>query len=142
PKSTEHVRLLKTGWEALKAGIKAIEIGKQAGVIGNAIYHYVKNSGFGLITNYGGHGIDHRPHADPFISNKSSSNEGIRIQPGFSIAIEPMLVIGEARTSKLSDGWTVITPGIGCHFENSITVMEDGVHIITEIPYEKERYAY
>lgn len=138
PKSIEHVRLLKAGWEALGAAKKAIEVGKHIGVIGYAIHQYVKNTGFGLITNYGGHGIDYnKAHSNPFISNKSQPNDGIRIQPGLSIAIEPMLVIGEARTKELDDGWTVVTPGIGCHFEDSVTVMEDGIHTITEVLYEE-----
>lgn len=138
PKTQEHVRLIKTCWNALQAGIKAIEIGKRVGVIGNAIFKSVKDSGFQVITNYGGHGLTYNtPHSVPFIANKSTINEGPRIQHGLSIAVEPMLVIGEAKTKVAEDKWTVMTPGIGCHFENSVTIMPDGIHIITEIPYEK-----
>ena len=135
PKSKEHVRLLKTCKGALQAGIDAIEIGKHLGVIGNAIHKYCKDSGFGLITNYGGHGIDYdTPHAEPFVANKERPDAGIRIQAGLSIAIEPMLVIGDTRTKVESDNWTVSTPGINCHFEHSVTIMEDGKkHMITEI---------
>jgi methionyl aminopeptidase len=137
PRSQEHVRLIQTCKDSLAAGIKAIEIGKHLGVIGYAIHQYTKNSGFNLITNYGGHGLDYnKPHSEPFVNNKSQSNEGIRIQSGLSIAIEPMLVIGEAKTKILDDKWTVVTPGIGVHFENSVTIMESGVHVVTETPYD------
>jgi methionyl aminopeptidase len=139
PKSPEHVRMLKTCYEALNAGIKAVGIGKQIGVVGNAIWQFTKNSGFGLVTNYGGHWIEYHPHphAWPFVSNKAQPNEGIRIQHGSTFAIEPMLVIGDPATKVLPDGWTVITNGYNCHFEDTIYLTNNEIHIITETPYEK-----
>jgi methionyl aminopeptidase len=134
PKSKEHVRLIRTCHDALYVAIKAIKVGKRLGVIGNAIHKYCKDSGYNLITKYGGHGLDYNiPHAEPFVANKSKTTDGIRIRPGLSIAIEPMLVIGQAKTKVESDGWTVVTPGIGAHFEHSVTVTETGNHIITEM---------
>ena len=144
PKDKRHVQLVKAGREALDVGTKAVQVGKQVGAIGYAIYKFV-NSGlapgcyqYGLVTKYGGHGLDYnKPHADPFIHNKSESWDGARIVPGLAIAIEPMLVLGESgnwdvQTKTLNDGWTVVTKNLNCHFENSVTVMEDGIHIITE----------
>lgn len=137
PKSSEHVRLLKVGKDALDNGVKAIKVGGRLGEIGYAIHNTVKNSEFGSVTNYGGHSIDYNtPHAEPFVSNKDIPTNGIRIQNGLSIAIEPMVVIGSVETSILNDGWTVITTGLSCHFENSVTVFNNEVHIITEIPNE------
>jgi methionyl aminopeptidase len=135
PKNPEHVRLINACKEALNLAIKSIAIGKKLGVIGNAISKHAKNTGFNVIENYGGHGIDYnKPHAEPFVANKANSNEGITIQPGLSIAIEPMFVIGAAETKTDSlDKWTVTTPGIGAHFEDCITIMEDGNHFITAI---------
>jgi len=138
PKNKKHINLLKVGREALAAGQNAVKIGSRLGAIGNAIYKIVTKNGFGVIQEYGGHGIDYyTPHADPFVCNKQSPQSGVRIAAGMSIAIEPMLVLGEARATESTDGWTVCTPSIGCHFENSVTIMEDGVHIITEIPNEQ-----
>jgi methionyl aminopeptidase len=132
PLDPKHVLLLKTTEEALMQGIGAIAIGKHLGCIGHAISKYTKNKGFGLVNNYGGHGLDWNvPHAPPFVANKSEPTEGIRIQPGLSIAIEPMLTIGDSTTKTLSDGWTVVTPGIGAHFEHSIFVHRDCVEIVT-----------
>lgn len=137
PKSKEHVRLLNTCKNALKSAIKNIAVGKQLGTIGYTIHNETKNSNFSLILNYGGHGIqDNIAHAEPFIANKSGQFDGPRFQIGMVMAIEPMLCIGEAKTKTLNDGWTVVTPDIGCHFEDTVVLMEDGVHIITEITNE------
>lgn len=134
PKSPQHVELLEVCKESLNQAIKSIQIGKNLGCIGNTIHKYVTSrSRFSLITDYGGHGIDENiPHAPPFVANKAKANEGPRIQEGLAIAIEPMLVIGDNITRIASDGWTVITAGIGAHFEHSIYVGLDKIHIVTE----------
>lgn len=133
PKSERHVALVKATEEALMAGIAAIKVGAQLGVIGNAIQNVAKKHKFASVTQYGGHGLDwNTPHASPFVCNKGEVNEGIRIQPGLAIAIEPMLVIDSSSTRTLDDGWTVVTNDIGAHFEHSIFVHEDRVEIITD----------
>jgi methionyl aminopeptidase len=134
PKSPKHVELIAVCKESLNQAINAIKINKQLGCIGYAIHKYVTSkSNFGLIVNYGGHGIDENiPHAPPFIANKSKVTEGARIQEGLTIAIEPMLVIGDNRTRISNDGWTVVTSDIGAHFEHSIYVGADKVHVVTE----------
>lgn len=120
---------------ALEAGIKAIKVGSRLGCIGQAIHKVARGPGGpnGIINNYGGHGLDWNiPHASPFVANKSTENEGIRIQPGLTIAIEPMLVTGnDATTTTGDDGWTVYTKEIGAHFEHTIFVHEDHVEVIT-----------
>ena len=133
PKNKLHVELVKAGKRALEEGIKAVKIGNKLGAIGKSISKYVGTTGFGLVTNYGGHGIDYdSPHAAPFVSNKADSSDGIEIVNGLSIAIEPMLVIGVPTTFPPSkDNWTVMTKDIGCHFEHSVTVMHDKVYVIT-----------
>ena len=132
-KSKEATRMIDLCKQALYAGIKAIKVGSRLGVIGDAIHKLVKDSGFGLIVNYGGHGINYNtPHAPPFVSNRSSVNDGIRIQPGLSIAIEPMLVMGDTKTHILNDNWTVVASGISCHHEHSVFITNDSVHIMTE----------
>jgi methionyl aminopeptidase len=133
PKSEEHVKLVCACQNALNQAVKSISVGKRLGSIGAVIR---KNSnGFGVINRYGGHGLDWNIlHADPFVSNDGHDNEGIRIQTGLSIAIEPMLVIGKnIETTVAADNWAVLTNDIGAHFEHSVTVDFNGqVHIITE----------
>jgi methionyl aminopeptidase len=132
PKSDRHIKLIKATEDALMKGIASIKVGNRLGCIGNAISKHAKNEGFGLINNYGGHGLNwDEPHAAPFVMNKAELEEGIRIQPGLSIAIEPMLVMGTTTTRVLSDGWTVVTDDINCHQEHSIFVHNDSVEILT-----------
>jgi methionyl aminopeptidase len=131
--SERNKKLVKDTEEALMRGIQAVEAGKRLGVIGNAIHKFAKGHGYGVINNYGGHGLDWDvPHAPPFVENKSDPSQGIHIQPGLAIAIEPMLVLGSTTTSTLEDGWTVVTPDLSAHFEHSIFVHEDHVEIITD----------
>jgi len=133
PKSDKHVALVKATEESLMKGIEAMAVGKRLGVIGNAISRCAKNHGFSVITKYGGHGLEwNYPHASPFVANKSDAEEGIRIQPGLAIAIEPMLVLGSTNTRTLDDGWTVVTNDIGAHFEHSVFVHPDHVEILTD----------
>jgi methionyl aminopeptidase len=135
PKSKEHVRLLEICSGALNAAIKSVKVGSRLGVIGRAIYMAIKNSGFGVITKYGGHGISYnKPHAPPFVANKACCDEGIRIKPGLCIAIEPMLVMGlDTTTTVKEDGWTVICRGIAVHVEHTIFVQEHCVEVVTDI---------
>lgn len=132
PKSSEHPKLIQTCKLALDNAIKMVALGKRLGVIGSAIHYVNRSTRYGLITNYGGHGIDENtPHAPPFVANKAQTLSGIRLQPGMTLAIEPMMVIGEATTRTASDGWTVITPGVGAHFEHTIFIAQDKVHVMT-----------
>jgi methionyl aminopeptidase len=138
PKSDKHVQLVKATEEALMCGIKAIAPGKRLGCIGNAIYKYAKNKGYGVITQYGGHGIDISqdgigiPHATPFVANKAELNEGVRICAGMVLAIEPMLTTGPTKTWTDKDGWTVWCEAeMSSHFEHTVFVHCDCVEIIT-----------
>src|ERR1019366_7383104 len=134
----EHARLVTVTEECLMKGIDAIKVGNHLACIGHAIARHAKAMGYGLITQYGGHGIcmtadgEGIPHAPPFVSNKSDVNEGIRIQPGLVIAIEPMLTMGATKTRTLDDGWTVVCDDLSAHFEHSIYVHEDHVEVVTD----------
>lgn len=134
-KSERIGKMLVSCQTALHEAIKVVEPGRCIGEIGNVIFNRSKQDGFGVIVMFGGHGIDyHRLHAPPFVPNKSRMDEGVTIQPGMSIAIEPMFVLGKNTNTKLQkDKWTVMTRDIGCHYEHSVTLDEDGNrHIITE----------
>lgn len=133
PKSERHVKLVKDTEEALSRGIQAIAVGKRLGIIGSTIYKFLSPKSYGVINNYGGHSLDYDiPHAFPFIPNKSSADEGIRIVPGMTLAIEPMAVLdGSVRTWTGDDGWTVFTDRPSAHWEHTVFVHEDHVEIIT-----------
>jgi methionyl aminopeptidase len=133
PKSKEHVRLINTTRECLYNAIKSIVPGKRIGIIGNTIYKTAQNAGFGVITKFGGHGINwNKVHSSPFIANKSIQDEGVIIQSGMSIAIEPLCSIGSTDTKTDADGWTIWCDGeMSAHFEHSIFVHSDRVEIMT-----------
>lgn len=134
PKSLEHVKLIKATEESLMRGIAAIEIGNRLGCIGNAIAKCAKSYGYNVIYKYGGHGLTwNNPHCAPFVSNKSELNEGIRIKPGLTIAVEPMLVENDINTYVDKDGWTVwCKGGMSAHFEHTLYIHENNVEIITK----------
>ncbi len=135
PKCKDHEKLVQATKACLQAAIDSIKIGSQLGVIGNAIYKTARMNGFNVITSYGGHGLCWgKAHAPPFVANKAEINEGIRIVPGMSIAIEPLLVPANCSINSkiLDDGWTVVTDDVSAHEEHSLFVHEDHVEIITK----------
>jgi methionyl aminopeptidase len=134
PKTSQHVSLINSCKRALKEAVSSIGVGKQLGVIGNAISKVAAATGFNVITDYGGHGLYYNtPHCSPFVENRQKPNVGIRMVNGLSIAIEPMFVIGDTRTTvSKEDKWTVYTKDIGVHFEDTVTLFDDELHLITD----------
>lgn len=135
-KSARHTELINITKTSLDKAIAILQPGKRLGNIGYTIHRYVKNYNLALINQYGGHGLDWNiPHASPFVANRAVPEEGIRLQPGLTIAIEPMCVIGSDKTYVDKDGWTVWSDGISAHFEHTIFVHEDRVEVITQRDY-------
>lgn len=135
PKHSSHQQLINATEQALLQSIKKIEVGKNIGIIGHTINQIAKQNNYSVVTKYGGHGVwqKNHPHCSPFISNKAEINEGVRIQEGLTIAIEPLFVLGSSnRTTLSSDGWTVLTDNFSSHHEHTIFVHSDHVEIITE----------
>lgn len=133
-KSKRHVQLLAATEKSLELGIAQVAVGKRLGSIGHAIYRFGRQNDFGVVSTYGGHGIDEdKPHAPPFVSNRAEPNEGLVIQSGLTIAIEPMFVIGSNQARLGRDGWTVWTDDIGAHFEHTIFVHDDHVEVMTRM---------
>ena len=125
-------KLIKVTEEALLKAIESIKVGNRLGCIGNAIHKHIKKNGFSTIEKYAGHGISYNcPHDSPFVANKAEVNEGIVIQPGLSIAIEPLAIMGDTYTYVSNDGWTVLGYYLSSHHEHSIFVHEDHVEILT-----------
>jgi methionyl aminopeptidase len=138
PKSAKHVELVKATKEALALAIASIKIGARLGIIGQTIYACARKYGLSVVDSYGGHGLDTAsdgtaiPHSSPFVSNRSTENEGIRIAAGLVIAIEPLFVIGSSnKTKTLDDGWTVKCENICSHEENTVFIHEDHTEVIT-----------
>ena len=131
PGATE---LLTVGREALEQGILAVQNGKRISDIGYAIQTYVEANGCSVVRDFVGHGIGSQMHESPQIPNYGAPGSGARIQPGMTLAIEPMVNQGDYRVQVLEDGWTVVTldRSLSVHFEHTIAVTDDGVLVLTQ----------
>ena len=133
PPSEDAARLVKTTEESLDAAIAAIQPGGRLSDIGHAIESVAGSAGFGIVREYGGHGIGRSLHEDPFIPNWGPAGRGPDLRPGLVVAVEPMLTLGGEETRQLADGWTVVTAdgSLSAHFEHTIAVTEDGPEVLT-----------
>lgn len=131
--SEDAAKLVKVTEECLYAGIAAAQPGGRLSDIGHAVESTAGPAGFGIIREYGGHGIGRDMHEDPFISNFGAPGRGPDLRPGLVIAIEPMLTAAGEATRTLADGWTVVTQdgSLAAHFEHTVAVTEDGPEILT-----------
>ncbi len=134
PKKESHKLLVASTKEALKRAIGVVKVGRRIGVIGETISKYAAGAGFSVVSRYGGHGIQaNTPHANPFVANRDSKDNGVRFQAGMSLCIEPLFVLGRsAETKILSDGWTVACDDICAHEEHTIFIHEDSVEVLTK----------
>ncbi|MBX9693661.1 MAG: type I methionyl aminopeptidase [Cyanobacteria bacterium] len=132
--------LMDTTQQALYAGIFASRAGNDLNCIGGAIEDIGKDGGYGIVREYGGHGISvNKLHDEPFIYNhRTSAGSKTRLKPGMVIAIEPMFNLGSDVTKTKSDGWTVVTQDHtpSAHFEHSILITETDAEILTKRPSE------
>jgi methionyl aminopeptidase len=138
--NSDYKKLISTVNLSLVNSIKKIKIDNPIGVIGCEIEKVITSEGFNVIDKYGGHSIsitkngEGIPHAPPFISNKSKVDDGIRIQPGLVLAIEPMAIIGDNETYIGEDNWTVVGKNISAHFEHTIYISDDFIEVLTWRP--------
>lgn len=123
--------------ESMWHGIAAGAIGKTVGDIGFAIEKYINSQGkYGILREYGGHGIGTAMHMEPHILNYGRSGSTPTIKEGMCFAIEPMITLGGEKTRVLSDSWTVVTvdSSHGSHFENTYCIAPDGKpFVLTEV---------
>jgi methionyl aminopeptidase len=134
PPSAEAEKLVRVTEESLEAGISEIRPGKRLSDIGNAVQQVVEGAGFSVVREYVGHGIGRDLHEDPQIPNYGPPGRGPEMKPGLVVAIEPMVNLGDWRTSVLADRWTVVTAdgSLSAHFEHTIAVTDDGHEVMTE----------
>ncbi len=129
----ESERLLRVTREALDAGVQAARPGNHLGDIGAAVQEIVERAGFSVVRDLVGHGIGTGFHEEPQVPNYGKPKRGIRLAPGLTIAIEPMVNIGKRGIRTMPDRWTVVTlDGTrSAHFEHTIAITEDGPRILT-----------
>ncbi len=133
--SPEAQRLCDTTKESLYKGIEAAVAGGRVGDIGHAVQEYCESRGYGVVREYEGHGVGTKLHEDPGVPNFGTAGRGIRLLPGMTIAIEPMINEGTYKVKQLSDGWTVKTADgkLSAHFEHTVAITDNGPVILTRV---------
>lgn len=131
--SKEAQALLDATKESLYEGIKAAVAGNRIGDIGNAVQTYAEARSYSVVRDFVGHGVGAKLHEDPSVPNYGTPGRGVRLLPGMTIAIEPMITAGKYDVRVLDDDWTTVTVdgSLAAHFEHSIAITPDGPVIMT-----------
>ena len=133
--SLEAKRLMDTTRESLYEGICAACAGSRIGDISSAVQKYVEARGYSVVRQFVGHGIGTKLHEAPEVPNFGTPGRGIRLLPGMTLAIEPMVNAGKSDVEVMPDGWTVLTRdgSLSAHFEHTIVITPEGPQILTAI---------
>lgn len=121
-------RLLQVTEACLWAALSHARAGNRLGDLGAAIQQHAEQHGYSVVRSMCSHGVGRRLHEDPQILNYGKPGTGIKLRPGMTMAIEPMITEGDYETRDLDDGWTVVTfdGTLSAHFEHTIAITADG----------------
>lgn len=131
--SPEAMHLIETAERAFFNGIAYAKPGYRLQDISHAIQETVEGEGFGVIRDFVGHGIGSEMHEDPQIPNVGKAGKGPRLQPGMTLAIEPMITEGTWEVDVLEDDWTAVTldGGLAAHYENTVVITDGEPELLT-----------
>lgn len=131
--SPEAKKLCDVTKECLKAGIAACKAGNRIRDIADAVSKVASAAGFGIVSDFCGHGVGLSVHEDPSIPNIWLGGANPRIQPGMVLAIEPMINMGTGDVEELDDGWTIVTADgkLSCHEEHTVAIFKDHTEVLT-----------
>ncbi|HUT41335.1 MAG TPA: type I methionyl aminopeptidase [Gammaproteobacteria bacterium] len=129
-------RLARISHECLRIGIDMVRPGVQLGDIGHAIQAHAESNHCSIVREYCGHGIGREFHEDPQVLHYGKPGTGLRLEPGMTFTIEPMVNAGKRHTRLLPDGWTVVTKdhSLSAQWEHTILVTADGHDVLTCLP--------
>lgn len=132
--SDEALRLMQATEKSLYLAIEAAQPGARIGDIGNAVQTYIEAQGYAVVRKFVGHGVGAKLHEDPEVPNYGTAGHGVRLLPGMTIAIEPMVNAAGSDVKVLADGWTTVTRSgsLAAHFEHTIAITENGPVILTK----------
>lgn len=133
--SLEAQRLMDTTRQSLYEGIKMARAGGRIGDISSAVQQYVEARGYSVVRQYVGHGVGASLHEAPEVPNFGTAGRGVRLLPGMTLAIEPMVNMGSERVKVMPDGWTVLTVDgkLSAHFEHTVVITADGPQVLTKV---------
>lgn len=131
-------RLVRTTYEAMWKGIRAVRPGAKLGDIGYAIERHAKQNGYSVVREYCGHGIGREMHEEPQVLHFGTPGKGLTLREGMVFTIEPMLNQGRRAVRTEEDGWTVVTEDgkLSAQFEHTVAVTREGVRVLTLRPDE------
>lgn len=131
--SKEASRLIEVTRECFFEGIKYAREGNHLFEISAAIGRYAEEHGYGVVRDLCGHGIGMKLHEAPEIPNYEMGRKGMKLRAGMTLAIEPMINIGDYRVKWLDDDWTVVTSdgSLSAHYENTVLITEGEPKLLT-----------
>jgi methionyl aminopeptidase len=126
-------RLMDVTDQALYVGIAQAVPGQRVTDISRAIQEFVESNGFSVVREFVGHGVGRTMHEEPQVPNFVDSKCNQKLRPGMTLAIEPMVVVGQPAVKVLKDGWTVVTQdgSLSAHFEHTVLITEGEPEILT-----------
>lgn len=134
--SEEKAKLIAVTEECFWLGARAALNGNRIGDVGHAVQEHAERHGYGVIRDLTGHGIGRKMHEDPSVPNYGEKGHGVRLRPGMTIAVEPMIALKRYQVHQLADGWTIVTNDHSpcAHYEHTIAVNEKGLPEILTFP--------
>ena len=132
--SDEALRLISVTEQSFYEAMKVAKAGNRIGDIGHAVESFVISNGFTVVKDYVGHGIGTEVHEDPSVPNYGNPGRGARLYTGMTLAIEPMVNVGDFRVTTKRDGWTVVTSdgSLSAHYENTIAITDGEPIVLTD----------
>lgn len=129
----EAENLIRVTRECFYEGIKYAKAGNHLNDISSSIQAYAEHFGYGVVRDLVGHGVGRALHEDPEVPNFSQRKRGIRLRPGMTLAIEPMINLGRADVVWLDDNWTVVTDdgSLSAHYENTVLITDGEPEILS-----------
>lgn len=140
--SPEARKLVDVTRQSFFEGIRYAKAGNHLHDISAAIQKYAESFGYGVVRDLVGHGIGTHLHEDPQIPNFKTVGRGIKLRAGMTLAIEPMITMGDYNVSMLDDGWTVVTndSSLAAHYENTILITDSDPEILTLPGWDKKEW--
>ena len=126
-------KLIDVTGQALNVAIAMMRAGNKTGDVSAAIQQYVESQGFQVVREYTGHGVGRKMHEGPQVPNHGTPGTGVLLQPGMTIALEPMVLVGTHRTRVQSNHWTVVSAdgSLTAHQEHSVAITEGDPLVLT-----------
>ena len=132
--SEEAARLIEVTQQSFWEGMKHAKAGQRVSDISHAVQKYVESFGYSVVRDFVGHGVGAKLNEGPEVPNYGPAGHGPRLQPGMTIAVEPMVCAGDWQVKVLKDGWTTVTVdgSLAAHYENTVLITDGEVEILTQ----------